>query len=725
MRAPAQKRVEAAAVQQPHADTRPSYGIAAIVAAVILALYIATLAPSTAMWDTGEYMAAVKDLGIPHPPGNPLFMLLGHIFGLLPIGGYAARINVLAAVSSAVTAGFWFLITERVLARWLERRWERVLGACAAALIGATAFTVWNQSVVNEKVYTLALAIFALVAWLMVCWTDNPDGPRSDAILLVVAYLIGLGYTNHPAGFLPLPAVGVAILVRRWRTLLRWRLMLGVVCAIALGLTAFAYEPIRAAYFPHMNEGEPTACESGIGVSCTFSGVTAQRLADNITRAQYGEKVGRGAPFADQIATWWLYFQWQWLRDPDGTRAPLQSALAMIFFALGIAGAYVHWKRDRDSFWLFATLIFTLTLPLIYYLNFKYGFSQSPQLGESVDREVRDRDYFYIWSFSAWSVWAALGLTLVWRWIARSLATRTGESEMRASLLATPVFALVLVPLLGNWSAASHRGQTFTRDWAADILNSVEPYGVLITNGDNDTFPLWYAQEVEGIRPDVTVVVTTYLDIDWMARELTHRTAAPYDAAHGPAIYRDRAWPAPTGHVLPMSIAQTDSIPDYVQLAQPMLFTSGGIRATVKPGYLTRGQIVTLDLIRSSGTSRSIFFSAGGTYAQDLGLGDYLLGEGLVRKLVDHPITASADTVKIGGGFVDVPGSLARWNMYRAPAALARQGAWTDPASVSIPANYAVTGYILAQALVQRGDSAAAAPIMNTVANIVKIARLQ
>src|SRR6476469_5580196 len=131
-------------------DYRPSYLAAAIVSAVIFVLYLVTLAPNTAMWDTSEYIAAAYTLGLPHPPGNPLFVLTGRVFSILPIAGsIAARINILAALCSAVAAGMWFLITERVLVGWFPERWQRIVGGALCALIGATAFTVWNQSVVN------------------------------------------------------------------------------------------------------------------------------------------------------------------------------------------------------------------------------------------------------------------------------------------------------------------------------------------------------------------------------------------------------------------------------------------------------------------------------------------------------------------------------------------------------------------------------------------------
>src|SRR4051812_7702134 len=189
-------------------DYRPSYLAASIVSAVIFLLYLITLAPSTAMWDTSEYITAAYTLGLPHPPGNPLFVLIGRVFAVLPIAStIAVRINILAAVCSAVSAGMWFLITERVLVSWFAQRWQRVLGGTLAALIGATSFTVWNQSVVNEKVYTVSLMGIAITSWLMIRWCDEPEGRKADRILVLVAYLCGLGYANHMAGMLAAPAV--------------------------------------------------------------------------------------------------------------------------------------------------------------------------------------------------------------------------------------------------------------------------------------------------------------------------------------------------------------------------------------------------------------------------------------------------------------------------------------------------------------------------------------
>src|SRR3954468_14822757 len=103
---------------------RPPYGWAALAAVVVFTIYLASLAPTTAFWDASEYIAAARTLGIPHPPGNPLFVILAHTYGLLPLAqDYAARINLFAATTSAGAAAFWFLVAERWLGAVVPHRW--------------------------------------------------------------------------------------------------------------------------------------------------------------------------------------------------------------------------------------------------------------------------------------------------------------------------------------------------------------------------------------------------------------------------------------------------------------------------------------------------------------------------------------------------------------------------------------------------------------------------
>jgi hypothetical protein len=706
---------------------RPSYGAAALAGLAVFLLYLLTLAPTTAMWDASEYITAAYTLGIPHPPGNPLFVLLGRVASLLPFGGVAMRVNLLAAVCSAGAAAIWFLVAERVLASWFTERWPRIVGAGIAALLSATAFTVWNQSVVNEKVYTVSLAFFAAVSWLTVLWCDDPIGRRADKILVLIAYLIGLGYANHPAGFLVGPAVGVAVLARRPRTLLRWRLLAAAALALLLGLTPFAVEPIRAAHHPALNEGEPTGCATTIGWGCTFSSTTAQRLMANVNREQYGKpNLGqRQAPLSAQVGMWWLYFKWQWLRDAHGGQPVLQTALALLFLALGIGGGVVHWRHDRASFWFFGPLIFTVTVALVYYMNFKYGASQNPELSD-VAREVRDRDYFYLWSYSAWSVWAALGLVAAWR----AVAERGSAAGARRWVTAAPVLLLGILPLVGNWREASRAGETATREWAHDLLDSVEPYGILVTLGDNDTFPLWYAQEVEGVRRDVTVAVTSLLNTDWYPRGLLRRPIERYDDARGPAVYRGKSWPMPTRPILSLTVPQLDAIPEYVELREPQIFQQGGIRAVVDPrrleyGVPVRADLIVLQLLKDNIGVRPLYIArTTGGYLQALGLEPYSLTQGLANKIMTSPVAGGPDTLAVAGiGHLDLSRSAALWSGYRAPAAFVARGDWVDRPSIGIPATYIGTALLIGDGYRHLGRAADAEKMRRAAVDIGQATR--
>jgi hypothetical protein len=247
-------------------------------------------------------------------------------------------------------------------------------------------------------------------------------------------------------------------------------------------------------------------------------------------------------------------------------------------------------------------------------------------------------------------------------------AVKTRRISTRGWLLAAPILLLAFVPFFANLRAASRRGQTFTRDWAADLLNTVEPYGILVTDGDNDTFPLWYAQEVEGIRKDVVVACSCLLETDWNVRDVIRRPIVPYDSLAGPAIYRGRAWVKPSSPPLNLTIAQADAIPPYIEIQQPRVFAKDSITATIRKGILTRGQLVILQFIKDSFPVRPIYFSSRNT-PDALGLGPHLLAQGLAEKLVDRMPVATHDTVATQAGLMDVPRSLALWTtVYKGPA---------------------------------------------------------
>ncbi len=444
----------------------------------------------------------------------------------------------------------------------------------------------------------------------------------------------------------------------------------------------------------------------------------------NFNRGQYGKPQlsDRQASFGEQVGMWWLYFKWQWIRDPSDAHQFLQALSAAAFFVFGLLGAWAHYQHDRKSFWYFGTLMFTTSLLLIYYLNFKLGASQDP--ASQAPHEVRDRDYFFIWSFSAWGVWAALGMVYVWETTAEALG-----SWRRAA----PVLALSVVPLFANGASASRRNHQSTRNVAADLLNSVEPYGVLVTVGDNDTFPLWYAQEVEGVRRDVVIANTSLLGTDWYARQIIRRPIYDYDEARGPTIYRGQHWTKPTTAPLKMSLDQADATPEYVQLTGLMEFTAGQLRATLDPraleyGVLLRADIFVLNMIRDSWGQRPVYFArSSGGYARSLGLGNNILTQGLAAKVFVPPKESNKDTLMVqGDGWLDVARTQKLWEtVFGGQKSIIAEKQWIDRPSVSMPALYLFTGAELADALRETGKVAAGNAVLATTRDVARATGLE
>src|SRR5690606_21792576 len=207
--------------------------------------------------------------------------------------------------------------------------------------------------------------------------------------------------------------------------------------------------------------------------------------------------------------------------------------------------------------------------------------------------------------FLLWGCLAGAGLAWGWRRLANM-----GPGLAKAS----PVLVVAFVPLIFNWSWASRSGDHAARDWAYDLLVSVEPYGVLFTNGDNDTFPLWYLQEVEGIRRDVTVIVGQYLFTSWYPRQLQRHTEPgnqrPFDGSHAPGLYADR--PPPASSITRLSTDQMDGMTS-ARLADDLTVPFPALAVTYPAGtVLTRGQLLALRIIHDSIAERPIYFAAEG-----------------------------------------------------------------------------------------------------------------
>jgi hypothetical protein len=636
-------------------------------------------------------------------------------------------LNLLAAATSAIAAGFYFLVAHRVLWGLLgsvstgsaasepedgrpfeAASWTPLVGAGVSVLLSATAFTVWNQSTVNEKVYTISVAIIAAVVWLALRWLDKREEEGGSRYLLAAFYLIALGSTNHLMSVLPLPALGLFILVVGPGILLKRSFLVRLIPLVIIGVSFNFFLPIRAAQRPVINEGDPT-CESVAGAAAAIYSngqMGCERLALVLSRFQYQKPplTDRQAPFGAQLLNYFQYFDWQWARGFDPSELPRSGRIpfTLVFLGLGLWGLWLIFRVDRGAFALVGGLALTVTLGLVFYLNFKYGYSLYPEIQARELHEVRERDYFFIVSFGLWGVLAGLGLTAAWLKISESL------SGTKRQILASPALLIALIPLGANWTWASRAGDFATRDWAYNLLMSVEPYGIIFTNGDNDTFPLWYVQEVEGIRQDVTVVVGQYLYTDWYPKQLQELTSPgrqrPFLPEQGGGIHQAPE-AQPTDPIITLTPAQMDAIVGGAFSSDtPVPLGPVAVQYPAET-YLDRGDQLTLAMIMDSIDERPIFFATPSGILGRLGLEPWAVRHGLAAKLIPRDLSADPEPGLIrsspgyGEDWFDVERSLDLLQRVYSYRSLEDRKVWTDRSTLNIPLYFYFTSVQLADAI--------------------------
>lgn len=514
---------------------------------MLLACYLLTLAPGVTFWDAGEFITAAWTFGIPHPPGTPLYVALGHVWVLMlaPLVGAAAAMNLLSAVATSAAGGAtaWILARTPGTAGASEAADERAWRAVAAALAAGLMASAWANATETE-VYAIALLHAAL---LLACAARAGEGVDRTGTrwTALTAYLILLAPAVHLSVLVTAPA---AILLATRDAAGQWRVRrvaaltgvtivaagvgrgsailvaVGALAVIAAALwrekgpraapivafvtlvvvasSALLIMLVRARHDPALNQGNPS---------------TLAALADVVARRQY-DVAGlwpRRAPAWLQIANLAQYADWQaalgWGRGVFTT--PARVAATVAFLLLGVAGARTLRRESRRLGDAMLMLLLCGTLGVVVYLNLRAGASLGwGVLPDSAPHEARERDYFFVYGFWAWGCLAGCGaMTIVRarRWPAWS------------------ALAVALLPLAGNWSVMNRRREPerdAARRVAHAILESAPRGAVLFLAGDNDSYPLWYAQAVEGLRLDVTPVTMPLLSAEWYTDQVAQRT---------------------------------------------------------------------------------------------------------------------------------------------------------------------------------------------------------
>lgn len=488
-----------------------------------LVLYACTLAPTVTLVDSGELIVAARNLGVAHPPGFPLYVLLAHLATLVPIGNVAVRVNCASALFAALASSVVTLvvieamITERlpVLANQARKKSERgksgkkgrrtgasgtqlqnesvgqgplvlvvsCLSCLTAGLLLAFSRTLWGYATIAE-VYTLNTLLILVVFLLMFRWRrevieqrahkQDPDGPArvslGDGPLYAAAFVFGLALgVHHVTVGLMLPAFAALVIATEGIRFFRSkRLLFAALFAFAGLFVVYAYLPVAASRSPIMNWGDPR---------------TLERLWWHVTGRQYQVFLSfslntMASQFSDfiklaarEFGPWWM---------PAG---PL----------LAIAGLVSLFRRDKAMFWFLSLVI---AADLVYCLGYEIA---------------EDKDAYYLPAFIAMTIAAGFGA----QWCIHKVMSMRPASRI-AGYVAIAVILLVPIGALASNLSYDNRSRYFVaQDYVDNILSTIEPGGMLLTRDWQVYSPMLYFREIEHRRDDTVVIDVNQLRRSW------------------------------------------------------------------------------------------------------------------------------------------------------------------------------------------------------------------
>jgi MFS family permease len=420
---------------------------------------------------------------------------------------------------------------------------------------------------------------------------------------------------------------------------------------ILLGYSVYTVVYVRANANTPMNENNPN---------------TIKRLVVYLEREQYGEtplmarrwsnepdKVEYFKNYTSDADYFWRYqinhmylryFGWNFIGKVDdfqgaGVKFSQLFALPLL---LGLFGFYYHWKTDPKMAFIM-TIYFVLTgLALAVYFNMQ-------------QEQPRERDYFFVYSFFGFCLWIGMGTLAIIKFIRRTL----DETQGRIAGYAVLTAALLFVPvnmLRTNVHPSSRYGHYVAWDYAYNLLQSTEKDAVLITNGDNDTFTLWYLQDVEGIRRDVRVICLSLANTDWYIMQLKHEE--PFGAKKVPISmtdeqitgiqpiqYEPQTFNLPVTRNAAEGWDPSNTDPRGLQVVDTLKFTMPATLHFGNVNALRVQDILVFDIIRTANWQRPIYFAQTGGDDSKIGLQNHMEMRGLAMKLVPRTMQSFWDGI--------------------------------------------------------------------------------
>jgi hypothetical protein len=706
--------------------------IAVAVLIVALITLFSTVSPSVSFWDPAERIAAAYLVQIPHPPGAPMFILMGRVLAMIPFAeDIAFRVNTISVLSGAFAVMLLYLIIARLIVYFRgkpESIGDKIV-VYGSGVIGSLSLlwshTFWFNATEAET-YAASLFLAALVVWLGFIWYEKADQKGSERYLLLGAYIIGLSIGVHLLSAMAIFPVALIIYFRRYKPewgsfikyglatagvffivypgIVKWipsmldghltiggfidiqesgflKLLPPLMLAAALytlyvsvqnkqkylniamlslilisfGFTTYASVLIRSNANPPMNQNQPD---------------TMNRLVSYLNREQYGD-----TPLFDRRWNPEPAFQQNYMRYSSDFDYMLRYQIGHMYvrylghnfigkesddqdagvdwkgyfalpFILGLLGAWYHFRRD----WKWGMVLLAFFVVTGVALAFVFNMAE-PQ--------PRERDYFFAGSFFVFAAWIGIGASALLdalRDVLRNRGLQTGGLAAGAAVLfiASPINLATT-----NWNERDRTGHYIAWDYAYNLLQNVEQDAILFTNGDNDTFPLWYLQDVEGIRTDVRVVNLSLLNTPWYVRQLKNQRPhgakpVPISLTEGqidqlrPSRFEAREFELPV----------PDHVYDDFGIDNPDVRAQGRIRWTMRPstrmngvGIIRTQDFMVRDIVMTTRWERPVYFAVTvPDNGSKIGLDDYLRLDGLVQLITpirdEHRRTIGVEAVR-------------------------------------------------------------------------------
>ena len=476
---------------------------------VALLLYSWTLAPTVTPTDSGELIVVARGLGIAHPPGVPLWIILAHLASLVPFGNIAQRINFSSALFAALACAMLTLVVAELIitASYLAaakrrkrdtRKTEELrithlvvaASALGAGLLMAFSRTLWSYATITE-VYALNGLLIVIIFFLMLRWrrrivedrmhistASNAGQVTShDAFLYSAALIFGLALgVHHVTVALTLPAIAVIVFrTQGVKFFISRRLVYAALISIGALVAVYAYLPFAAARSPVINWGHPRSL---------------QEIWWHLTGRQYQvyfsfkpEIVGE--QFAEFCRMALREFGFPWV--------PLSLVLAFAGFADAL-------KRDRTTFWFLLTIVIA---DLAYALSYEIA---------------EDKDAYYLPAFISIAIAIGFGI----RWLVRKTVSKSLPGVKPSLAAAIAVLVVCTMALTANWPFNNRRQYFIAHDYVDNLLKAIAPNGLLLTLDWQVASPMFYAQEIEQLRPDAKVVDINLLRRSWYFDYLKH-----------------------------------------------------------------------------------------------------------------------------------------------------------------------------------------------------------